>query len=138
MIIYSRKHNNVTLSIGGEDLEELISKRELLEKYGISYGALYRWKRMGLIPEDWFIRRSTPAGQETFFNRAMICERIDLIMGREDSSLSDLAAELGGARRGNITVRTAYGDKTFATDDVKQILLDNGKGNITVIFENKE
>ena len=28
--------------------EELISKKELLETFGISYGALYRWKRMGL------------------------------------------------------------------------------------------
>ena len=28
--------------------EEMISKKELLERYGISYGALYRWKRMGL------------------------------------------------------------------------------------------
>ena len=26
--------------------EELISKKELLETFGISYGALYRWKRM--------------------------------------------------------------------------------------------
>lgn len=25
--------------------EDLISKKELLERYGISYGALYRWKR---------------------------------------------------------------------------------------------
>ena len=33
-------------------MEDLISKRELLERYGVSYGALYRWKRMGLIPED--------------------------------------------------------------------------------------
>ena len=31
--------------------QELISKKELLETFGISYGALYRWKRMGLIPE---------------------------------------------------------------------------------------
>ena len=38
--------------------EDLISKKELLERYGISYGALYRWKRMGLIPESWFLRRS--------------------------------------------------------------------------------
>ena len=30
---------------------ELISKKDLLTKYGISYGALYRWKRKGLIPE---------------------------------------------------------------------------------------
>ena len=27
--------------------QELISKKELLETFGISYGALYRWKRMG-------------------------------------------------------------------------------------------
>ena len=38
-------------------MEDLISKKEVLEKYSISYGALYRWKRMGLIPEAWFIRR---------------------------------------------------------------------------------
>ena len=49
-------------------MEDLISKRELLERYGVSYGALYRWKRMGLIPEDWFLRRATPTGQETFFH----------------------------------------------------------------------
>ena len=44
-------------------VSELISKKEVLEKYGISYGALYRWKRIGLIPEDWFIRKSTVTGQ---------------------------------------------------------------------------
>ena len=48
--------------------EELISKKELLELTGISYGQLYRWKRKGLIPEDWFIRKSTYTGQETFFS----------------------------------------------------------------------
>ena len=40
--------------------EDLISKKELLEQYQISYGALYRWKRMGLIPEAWFLHRSAP------------------------------------------------------------------------------
>ena len=53
--------------------EDLISKKELLERYGISYGALYRWKRMGLIPESWFLRRSTPNGQETYFHTKQIC-----------------------------------------------------------------
>jgi predicted site-specific integrase-resolvase len=47
--------------------ESLISKKELLERYGISYGALYRWKRKGLIPDEWFIKKSTVTGQETFF-----------------------------------------------------------------------
>ena len=36
-------------------LEELISKKELLELMEISYGQLYRWKRKNLIPEEWFI-----------------------------------------------------------------------------------
>lgn len=48
-------------------MEDLISKRELLERYGVSYGALYRWKRMGLIPEDWFLRRRRRPGRRRFF-----------------------------------------------------------------------
>lgn len=47
---------------------DLISKKELLEETGISYGQLYRWKRKNLIPEEWFIRKSTYTGQETFFS----------------------------------------------------------------------
>lgn len=47
-------------------MEDLISKRELLERYGVSYGALYRWKRMGLIPEDWFLRRRRRPGRRRF------------------------------------------------------------------------
>lgn len=46
--------------------EDLISKKELLDETGISYGQLYRWKRKQLIPEEWFIRKSTFTGQETF------------------------------------------------------------------------
>jgi len=37
--------------------QKLISKKDTLETMGISYGQLYRWKRKGLIPESWFIRR---------------------------------------------------------------------------------
>ncbi len=66
-------------------MEDLISKKkEVLEQYGISYGALYRWKRMGLIPEAWFIRKSTTTGQETFFRRDQICPRLELILSRRD------------------------------------------------------
>ncbi len=53
--------------------ERLISKKELLEHAGISYGQLYRWKRKNLIPEDWFIRKSTFTGQETFFPGIKYC-----------------------------------------------------------------
>lgn len=72
--------------------EELISKKELLELTGISYGQLYRWKRKGLIPEDWFVRKSSYTGQETFFPRGKVLYRIEKIKNmKEDISLDDLA-----------------------------------------------
>jgi DNA-binding transcriptional MerR regulator len=72
--------------------QELISKKDLLELTGISYGQLYRWKRKNLIPEDWFIRRSTFTGQETFFPKDKIMARIDKIINMKDGlSLDELA-----------------------------------------------
>ena len=41
----------------------LISKKDLLNDTGISYGQLYRWKREGLIPEEWFIKQPSFTGQ---------------------------------------------------------------------------
>ena len=71
---------------------DLISKKDLLELTGISYGQLYRWKRKALIPDDWFIRKSTFTGQETFFPRDRILARIDKIKNmKEDASLNELA-----------------------------------------------
>ena len=74
-------------------MEELISKKELLELTNISYGQLYRWKRMNIIPEGWFIKKSSPTGQETFFRRDKILERIQLILSMKDgTSLEEIAA----------------------------------------------
>ena len=71
---------------------DLISKKELLELTKISYGQLYRWKRKNLIPEDWFIRKSTFTGQETFFPKERILDRIDKIKNMKgDISLDELA-----------------------------------------------
>jgi len=71
---------------------DLISKKDLLDLTGISYGQLYRWKRKALIPEEWFIRKSTFTGQETFFPRDKILLRIDKIKNmKEDASLDQLA-----------------------------------------------
>jgi len=73
-------------------LEELISKKELLEVMGISYGQLYRWKRKELIPEEWFIKKSVSTGQETFFPKEKIIERINKIIElKDEASLDDLA-----------------------------------------------
>jgi DNA-binding transcriptional MerR regulator len=72
---------------------DLISKKDLLLTTGISYGQLYRWKRKGLIPEDWFVRKSAFTGQETFFPRDKMLARVDRIlsMKEEDLSLDDIA-----------------------------------------------
>ncbi len=72
---------------------DLISKKELLQQTGISYGQLYRWKRKGLIPEDWFIRKPTFTGTETFFPRDKMVARVERIlsMKTEDLSLDDIA-----------------------------------------------
>jgi len=72
--------------------ENLISKKELMELAGISYGQLYRWKRKNLIPEEWFIRKSTFTGQETFFPKREILARVQRIINmKEDLSLDKLA-----------------------------------------------
>ncbi len=71
---------------------DLLSKKELLELTGISYGQLYRWKRKALIPEEWFVRKSTFTGQETFFPRDKILARIEKIKNMKDeASLDELA-----------------------------------------------
>ncbi|MBY6038025.1 YhbD family protein [Fictibacillus nanhaiensis] len=74
-------------------MDNLISKKDLLEAANISYGQLYRWKRKNLIPENWFIRKSTFTGQETFFPREDILHRVEKIKTlKDDLSLDELAA----------------------------------------------
>ncbi|WP_454052663.1 YhbD family protein [Clostridium sp. Marseille-Q7071] len=73
-------------------MEDLISKKELLEVTNISYGQLYRWKRKKLIPEEWFIKKSSFTGQETYFPKEKILDRIEKILSfKEDMQLDDLA-----------------------------------------------
>ncbi|MGM0829522.1 MAG: DUF4004 family protein [Bacillota bacterium] len=71
---------------------DLISKKEVLELTGISYGQLYRWKRKNIIPESWFIKKSSFTGQETFFPREKMLSRIDTIKEmKDDYSLDELS-----------------------------------------------
>jgi len=60
------------------EMEDLISKKDLLTEMDISYGQLYRWKRKKLIPEEWFMKKSTYTGHETFFPRERILERFSI------------------------------------------------------------
>jgi hypothetical protein len=70
----------------------LISKKDLLAETGISYGQLYRWKRERLIPEEWFMKQSSFTGQETFFPKEEMLNRIRAIQELKDTySLDELA-----------------------------------------------
>ena len=74
-------------------MQEYITKKELLEEMNISYGQLYRWKRMGMIPENWFIKRPSSTGQETILPRKKIVKRVQDIQAMMAShSLEHIAA----------------------------------------------
>lgn len=121
-------------------MEQLISKKELLDMYGISYGALYRWKRMGLIPEEWFLRRSAPTGQETFFRREQILPRMELILERKNS-LEELARELNHrepaapAPKPALLIQDAYGLHRYPLEELDSVRLVLGDRQ-TELLEN--
>lgn len=104
--------------------KDLISKKDLLEKTKISYGQLYRWKRKKLIPEEWFIKKSVTTGQETFFPKEKILDRVEEILNLKDGvSLDDLAFKFSGV-----------GKKVFLTKEY--IISSNISSNAVVnIFE---
>lgn len=111
--------------------EKLISKKNLLEKYNISYGALYRWKRKGLIPDEWFIKKSTVTGQETFFPEKLVCRRIETILNMKDEILLDeLAKKLSGddADCEVMTLVTAFGERRFKKSDIDEVYIINRAG----------
>ncbi|MDR2587209.1 MAG: YhbD family protein [Coriobacteriales bacterium] len=97
-----------------------ISKKNLLTETGISYGQLYRWKREGLIPEEWFIKRSAYTGQETYFPREQALSRIRAILEMKDScSLEEIRETLDtsdGPRftREALAVMTNMADESLA------------------------
>lgn len=93
--------------------EELISKKELLQLTGISYGQLYRWKRQHLIPDIWFMKQSSFTGQETFFPKYKILARISVILELKDQySLEELAQLLS----------PESADHTYSLEEVRKPL----------------
>lgn len=112
-------------------MEELISKKDLLIKANISYGQLYRWKRKNIIPEEWFIKKSTFTGQETFFPKEKILERIDLILSmKDDASLDDIANMFNKKNS----------EKEFSIDIMieKNIISNHAKEVFYSLYENSE
>lgn len=99
---------------------EQISKKELLALTNISYGQLYRWKRERLIPEEWFIKQSSFTGQETFFPREQILERVQSIIELKDHySLEELAQLLSPEASSTLSV-----DSLSKIDGVDGVFID--------------
>lgn len=100
-----------------------ITKKELLNETGISYGQLYRWKREGLIPEEWFIKQPSFTGQETIFPRNKILNRIKAIQELKDKySLEELAKILS----------PEVAERYFTTEDLK--IIEEIKDNLIPAF----
>lgn len=119
---------------------ELISKRELLELYGVSYGTLYRWKRMGLIPEEWLVKKSTFTGQETFFNRELICQRFEEILSQKDTISLEKLSQSFSKRTEEIPklrISTAHGDKVYYLTDIKDITVEMNGKTVSVVAQIK-
>ena len=122
-------------------MDTLIPKKELLERYKISYGALYRWKRAGLIPEDWFLRKATPTGQETFFRIAQICPRVELILARGNKqTLENLANELQGKKKEEpiFIIETKFEKHKILLSDIHRIALEDNDEVIELLEAIKE
>ena len=100
-----------------------ITKKDLLNETGISYGQLYRWKREGLIPEEWFIKQPSFTGQETVFPRKQILNRIKAIQELKDKySLEELAKILS----------PEVAERYFTTEDLK--VIEEIKDNLIPAF----
>jgi len=104
-----------------------ISKKDLLAETGISYGQLYRWKREGLIPEEWFVKRSAFTGQETFFPKERILERIGMILDMKDEqSLEEIRRQIIGEEDGELSA---------LIDEAIQAASIEGRPVAAVLFE---
>lgn len=104
------------------DLEDLISKKEILDITGISYGQLYRWKRKNLIPEEWFIKKSSYTGQETYFPKDKIIDRINKILEfKDDISLDELADMFSNKLNINNASEGKIIEKKIVSDEIVSI-----------------
>lgn len=105
--------------------EVLISKKDLLESTGISYGQLYRWKRKNLIPEEWFIKKSSYTGQETYFPRDKILTRISKIKDMKDDIPLDEIANVFSPEIQNIVLsKQQLIDKNIVSKESIDIFVD--------------
>ena len=111
----------------------LISKKDLLVETGISYGQLYRWKRECLIPEEWFMKQSSYTGQETFFPKVQMLNRIRAIQELKDKySLEELAKFLSPeVTKSEFTIDDLQNMEEISNDLIENVQKILGKINIS-------
>lgn len=109
----------------------MISKKDLLKEKNISYGQLYRWKREGLIPDEWFIKQSVSTGQETFFKRELIIPRIDKILSLKDNyELQEIKDLFSNQKKKNYNAR-----EVILIDEIDPYILKtylNGRKELSI------
>ena len=94
---------------------------------------------MGLIPEEWFVKKSATTGQETFFNRDHICERIETILSLKDSlSLEEIAEQLNKkekASEAKLQIHQSNRITEISVSDLQKITLSLPSGDEIDITE---
>ena len=106
---------------------------------------------MGLIPDDWLVKKSTYTGQETFFDEEQICERIEAIIARKDQvPLEQIARELQGKteHEAKLIINSKHWSKEINVSDIVSVIVKIGdderdlteiiSGNNTVINKSRE
>ena len=114
-----------------------ISKKDLLAETGISYGQLYRWKREGLIPEEWFVKRSAFTGQETYFPKDRVLERVSAILEMKDErSLDEIRRALEGEEGGELGILIDEAVSIAAGEDLQAgaVVFETNDGRHFILF----
>ena len=78
------------------------------------------------------MKKPTVTGQETFFPRDLICERMDLIQKQKDEiSLEELSNVFSSESEKNtvIILDTVFGPKRFYLNEIRSVMIDYGNGN---------
>lgn len=89
-----------------------ITQKELLEVTGVSLSQLQRWKRRGLIPESWFVKKSSEYGWEILLPREAAIERISFINENKATRSADEMLEM---------LRPGKADSSFALEELEQM-----------------
>ena len=100
---------------------------------------LRRWSNE--IPDEWFVKTASPTGQQTFFPRRLICERVELIQStKDDLGLSSLAAGFAGEEKNEeyLVVATDFGEQKFKLNEVINVKVISAHETKVMLWRRKK